>query len=243
MSNPAAREGEALAVLVTCEHGGCRIPRELGALFARADGVLTSHRGWDPGALDLARRLAALLDAPLRFSTVSRLVVDLNRSPRHPRVLSEFTRVLPHADRRALLARHHAPHRAAVDADVAAGLASAEAVLHVGVHTFTPVLDGRVRKADVALLYDPARTAERRLAAAWVEALRDGMPELAVRRNQPYRGASDGLTTWLRRRHGERYLGIEIEVNQRWLAPSGRLPDRVASGLAEAFPRLSLARA
>ena len=37
-----------------------------------------------------------------------------------------------------------------------------------------------------------------------------------VRLNQPYCGASDGLTTALRRRFPpERYLGLELELNQR----------------------------
>ena len=40
-------------------------------------------------------------------------------------------------------------------------------------------------------------------------------PDLRVRLNYPYRGDSDGLTTWLRRRHpAARYLGIELEINQ-----------------------------
>ena len=42
-----------------------------------------------------------------------------------------------------------------------------------------------------------------------------------MRRNDPYRGASDGLTTRLRARFpAGRYRGIELEVNQRLLAGS-----------------------
>jgi hypothetical protein len=37
-----------------------------------------------------------------------------------------------------------------------------------------------------------------------------------VRRNYPYRGSADGLTTHLRRLHPDgRYAGVEIEVNQK----------------------------
>ncbi len=192
---------------------------------------MRSHRGWDAGAFGLARRLADALDAPLRAATVSRLVVDLNRSPHHPRVFSEWTRPLPAAERRVLLARHHTPHRAAVDEDVRALVAAGRIVLHLGVHSFTPVFDGEVRKADVSLLYDPACAAERRLGDGWARALAVAWPDLAVRRNQPYRGRSDGLTTWLRRRHGAAYLGLELEVNQRLLERSGRFPDRIADGV------------
>lgn len=233
--NTEAWRRDPLTLLVTCEHGGHAVPRPCRKLFAGAHNALASHRGWDAGALALARRLAASLGAPLRAATVSRLVVDLNRSPNHPRVFSEWTRSLPGPERRALLAEHHTPHREAVDADVRAALSAGGRVLHVGVHTFTPALDGRVRTADVALLYDPGRPAERALAAAWAAALAGRLPDLAVRRNQPYRGASDGLTTWLRGRHGPAYLGFELEVNQRLLGGSGSFPARIAEGVVSAL--------
>jgi predicted N-formylglutamate amidohydrolase len=45
------------ALLLTCEHGDNRIPREYAALFEGTKDVIASHRGWDPGALDCARSL------------------------------------------------------------------------------------------------------------------------------------------------------------------------------------------
>jgi hypothetical protein len=45
---------------------------------------------------------------------------------------------------------------------------------------------------------------------------------MIVRRNYPYRGNADGLTTALRRVHGaDRYVGIEVELNQRLLGSGG----------------------
>jgi hypothetical protein len=35
--------------------------------------------------------------------------------------------------------------------------------------------------------------------------------------NYPYLGRSDGLATSLRSRLGRRYLGVELEINQRWV--------------------------
>ena len=97
-------------------------------------------------------------------------------------------------------------------------LASGDVVVHLSVHSFTPVFEGRERGTDLSLLYDPSRPGERALAAAWVEGLRRRLPGRSIRRNHPYRGTSDGLTTWLRREAGgEGYLGIEVEVSQRWL--------------------------
>jgi predicted N-formylglutamate amidohydrolase len=97
-------------------------------------------------------------------------------------------------------------------------------VWHVAVHSFTPVLDGVVRTADIGLLYDPRRPRELVTARAWRAALRDTVPALRVRSNYPYRGVSDGLTRALRRRLGDRdYVGIELEVNQRLFVDRRRI--------------------
>ncbi len=86
--------------LVTCEHGGNRIPPIYRALFRGQQAVLETHRGYDPGALVMAQALARSLQAPLVSSTVSRLLVDINRSIGHPQYFSAATRIAP-ADLRA----------------------------------------------------------------------------------------------------------------------------------------------
>ena len=94
------------------------------------------------------------------------------------------------------------------------------------------MLAGVTRKADVALLYDPSRPAELRLVLAWARALAAALPTRVVRRNDPYRGYADGLTTAMRREQGPRsYLGIEIEINQRHVGPGGRFPAWVPDAL------------
>ncbi|HET9948882.1 MAG TPA: N-formylglutamate amidohydrolase [Longimicrobiales bacterium] len=225
--------GRPWSMLVTCEHGGNEVPAEHAVLFAGHEEALRSHRGWDPGALTLARELAARLGAPLLSATVTRLLVDLNRSPHNPRVFSEITRALPPAERLALLERWHRPHWEAVEGAVRRCVETGGRVLHLGVHTFTPVLRGEVRRPDLALLYDPRRPAERASAAWWARALERAAPGRVVARNRPYRGASDGLTTSLRRRYGDDvYLGFELEVNQRHVGPGGAFPPWVAEAFA-----------
>ena len=78
--------------LVTCEHGGNRIPSRYRDFFRGGEEILRSHRGYDPGALRMAHDMAKVLDAPLVAATVSRLLIDLNRSVGHPHVYSEMTR-------------------------------------------------------------------------------------------------------------------------------------------------------
>ena len=90
-------------------------------------------------------------------------------------------------------------------------------VVHLSIHSFTPRFAGRARAVDVGLLYDPAHGRERAFAGEWLTALRARRGDLRLRRNQPYRGTSDGLTTFLRARLDERrYLGLELEISQRF---------------------------
>lgn len=213
----------AARFLVTCEHGGNRVPARYLAWFTGHEALLDSHRGHDPGALAMARQLAAALQAPLYFSTVSRLLIDLNRSPGHPNLYSEATRPAPAALRREIRARHYRPYRARVEAWIAQAVAAGGQVIHLSSHSFTPVLGGVARNADVGLLYDPARPGEAALCRRWQAALHASAPHLRVRRNYPYTGRSDGFTAWLRRRFpAEAYLGIELELNQRWVGQGGK---------------------
>jgi predicted N-formylglutamate amidohydrolase len=203
-------------VLVTCEHGGNRVPKEYSRLFAGWESVLASHRGYDPGALALARDLARAFDAPLVASTVTRLLVELNRSPGHPQLYSEVTRRLPRSEKARIVARYYEPYRREVEQRVAQAAAARRRVIHISAHSFVPVLNGSTRNADIGLLYDPARAAERALCARGSQSLGTRASRLRVRRNYPYRGYADGLTTYLRRRYrGRGYAGIEIEVNQK----------------------------
>lgn len=202
-------------LLLSCEHASKRVPAELAPLFAGHQAVLDSHRGVDIGALRLAHCLAKTCAAPLHTAYVSRLVVDLNRSQGHPHCLSEMTRTLSFEAQALLLARYYTPYRRALAAHIARLGSRGATVVHVGVHSFTPVWKQQVRRVDIGLLFDPQRAAEARLCRAWQAELQRRRPQWRIRRNNPYRGTADGLTTTLRRRlAAKRYLGIELEMNQ-----------------------------
>ncbi len=208
--------------LVTCEHGGNRIPARYRPLFAGSKALLASHRGYDPGALAVAKDLAAALQAPLFFSTTSRLLVDLYRAPGHPGLHGEAVRGAAAALRQEILARHYLPYRRQAEEAVAAALAAGQPLIHISSHSFTPVLGGEVRHADIGILYDPSRGGEAALCLRWQAALEERAPALKVRRNYPYRGISDGLCRHLRRRFAaNRYLGIELEINQKHVFANG----------------------
>jgi len=206
----------ALRVLVTCEHGGHRVPAAYRRLFATSARVLRSHRGWDCGALELARRMSRGLPAPLIHATVTRLLVDLNRSPGNANHFSRYTIGLADDAKAAIVLRHYKPYRNEVETWIAQAKSAGATVAHFSMHSFTPVLRGQVRQADIGLLYDPRRNAEKDFCEAWRQQIVRLRPDLRVRKNYPYLGITDGFTTHLRRRFGAGYLGIELEVNQRW---------------------------
>jgi predicted N-formylglutamate amidohydrolase len=202
-------------LLLTCEHGGNKIPRPYAHLFRGAGKLLASHRGWDRGALELAKLLSRELQRPLLAVTWSRLFVEANRTPTNRRIWSDFTKHLPLEERKQILEQWWLPHRQDVEAAIADTLGRGNRVVHVAVHSFTPELDGEVRNADIGLLYDSRRKHEAAFSRRWGAALHGIDPELRVRYNYPYAGMADGVTTWLRRRHAEsRYIGIELEINQ-----------------------------
>jgi predicted N-formylglutamate amidohydrolase len=192
------------------------VPARYAGLFAGAADVLGSHRGLDYGALEVARAFGRKLGVEPFTATTTRLVVDLNRSPHHKNVFSEYMRPLSREQRAAAMAAHYWPYRNAVEGYVDRVVAAGEAVVHVASHSFTPTLGSEVRNCDIAFLYDPARRGEVSFIDAWSAALAAAAPELTLRRNYPYRGTSDALVTHLRRRHGDvRYAGVELEVNQK----------------------------
>jgi predicted N-formylglutamate amidohydrolase len=185
--------------------------------------LLDSHRGYDPGALLMARTLARAFAAPLVTSGISRLLIDLNRSIGHPQLFSALTRGLPAMVRADIVAQHYRPYRARVESLIRQAVSSGRHVIHVSAHSFTPELNGQVRRADVGLLYDPGRRDEGELCARWKAALAAFGPELRVRRNYPYAGKGDGLTSHLRLRFPQSaYVGVELEVNQSIVFAAGR---------------------
>ena len=227
------------AIVVTCEHATNAVPPAWRDVLAGSRDALRTHRGWDPGALPLAEALATALHAPLIIGTVSRLVVDLNRSPHNPRRFSAWTRGLDAAERARLDSEIHAPHlQAVVEACTRVGARGAT-IVHVAVHSFDPTLSPDRDGVAMGVLYDPKRPLERAIGPAWAHAMSTaGLP---TRRNFPYRGATDGLTTWLRRRFvATRYAGLELELSQAW-STSARARARalpiVVDGLKAAISR------
>jgi predicted N-formylglutamate amidohydrolase len=194
-------------LILSCEHGGNKVPVQFWTHFSPR--FLETHRGYDPGALALARDFAAATGAPLFYSSITRLLVDLNRPLGHPQL---FVTELPEKSRAALLRRYYVPYWSAVEKAARRG----RRVLHLSCHSFTPKLAGVRRTTDIGLLFDPARGAEAAFCRRWGREILKRHPRLRVRYNDPYRGTFPSLVDSLRKKLGARYIGIQIEINQKY---------------------------
>ncbi|MFN7224551.1 MAG: N-formylglutamate amidohydrolase [Paracoccaceae bacterium] len=189
----------ASAILLVCEHASNAFPEpwgDLGLTVAQR----VAHVAWDPGALDLARALAARMDAALVHAPVSRLIFDLNRGPNRADAMAERSEVhtvpgnhnLTPADRLCRTEALYLPFHTALHGEIARRLALGRATVIVTIHSFTPVYNGRPRSVEFGVIHD----ADDRLAKAIVAAAKS-LTDLKCDLNQPY-SAVDGVTHTLR---------------------------------------------
>ncbi|MGC3946305.1 MAG: N-formylglutamate amidohydrolase [Chryseolinea sp.] len=204
-----------LIPVITCEHAGNSVPERFAHFFSSAAEQLQSHLGWDPGAREIGSFLAEQLQAPFYKCESTRLLVEPNRSLHSESLFSKYVQQLTSEERDEVLNQYYFPHRSAVEHWVRL---SPKPIVHISVHSFTPVFNGVVRDVDVGLLFDPDREGENNFCQVWLEALQDMAPHLRCRFNEPYKGTDDGFTTYLRTKFPDaEYLGIEIEVSQRFV--------------------------
>ena len=204
-----------IALVISCEHAVDSIPVPYQSLFVPFKNLLASHRGIDFGALAIAEHLAKQVHCDFIQATTSRLLVDCNKSINHPHCFSEVTRDLPSEEKQRILDLYYWPFRQEVMDAIKKHIEQGSQVWHLSVHSFTPVLHGIVRNADIGFLYDPRCAPERAIARQWKMEIQKQTPEYKIRMNYPYLGVSDGLTSKMRKIYtSEVYLGIEVESNQ-----------------------------
>jgi len=225
---------ESRKLFVSCEHAGNQVPPAYQPLFQNQGELLSSHYGYDPGALGLAKMLAKGMAAPLEKSETTRLLVDLNRSLHNRSLFSDAVRGLAQIEKNEILEQYYLPYRRAVTKKINALIETGTQVIHLSVHSFTPQLHGKERNAELGLLYDPARGAEKLFSHNWQHLLHQYLPDLKIRCNYPYLGSADGLVRSLRTSWDQPdYLGIELEVNQKLLNEKNCFSESLKLGLLE----------
>ncbi len=207
----------SMAVVLSCEHGGNRVPEPYKSLFEKAGETLNSHRGWDPGALDLFRAMKRQGVHYSQYEETTRLLIDLNRSLFRKTLFSEYSALLSPEEKKKVIETYYIPFRELFKEAVEQRLIQGDFVFHVSVHSFTPVFKGETRKADVGLLYNPSFGREKELAYAWRGIINQLMPGFKVRMNYPYLGKTDGhVAAWRKLLDAGTYAGIELEMNQKY---------------------------
>lgn len=205
-------------IIISCEHAGNYIPKPYSHLFEGKGEILASHRGWDIGSMEVGKYVARHLEAPFFFQKVSRLLVEANRSLDNSELFSEFTVQLPQKQKQELIDSYHLAYRQSVIAEIDKALTSFDRVIHISMHSFTPVLNGVERSVDIGVLVDESIDEEVKYANELKDKISEAIPEMLTMINLPYNGADDGFTTYLRKQYTpDKYLGVEFEVNQKYV--------------------------
>lgn len=178
-------------VLLVCEHAANRIPDFLGDMGLTAE-ARESHIAWDPGALGVARHMAAQMSAPLVHGGVSRLVYDCNRPPDAAGAMpvrSEQYDIPTNAtmsadDRQIRVENVYVPFSDALSGQITQ---HPSLQLMVTVHSFTPVYHGQMRDVELGILHGK----DDRFALAMMQAVPTDSPYV-TRLNEPY-SATDGV--------------------------------------------------
>ncbi len=205
-----------MKLVLTCEHAFPDIPEKYEELFTSDLEVFKTHEAYDPGAYDLFTDLVELADYT-NHQKIGRLLVESNRSLGHKNLFSRFSKGLTKLEKKEILETYYNPYRREVEDNIAQLIDVGNEVLHISVHSFTPVLNGIERNCDIGLLYDPGRKKEQEIALKWKKTILKDHAETRIRFNYPYLGKADGFTTSLRKRFQKDYMGIELEVNQKWV--------------------------
>lgn len=204
-----------MILILTCEHGGNKIPTKFRPYFTNTSTCLTTHRGYDWGALDMFSHLEPLAKCSAQ-QTVSRLLVEMNRSLEHPELFSEFSKNMSSEEKREVLETYYLPYRTKIEDTIKNCIEIGRPVLHLSIHSFTPVLNGETRNIDIGLLFDPNRSMEKEFCGKLKIQCQKRLPDLKIKMNYPYLGTDDGLTTSLRKLFPTNYMGIELEFNQKF---------------------------
>mgnify|MGYP002623758354 FL=1 len=194
-------------LLITCEHAGNQIPTWLRKKIKIPKKILESHRGYDFGTLAIAKKLSLDFNTDLIFYQGTRLVLDYNRSLHNPKIWSQYSKSLSKADKEKLIQAYQEYRN-----EIEAHIKRKKNILHLAIHSFTPILNGNKRNAEIGLLFDPKNKTEKKFCDYMKKEL--NLMGIKTRLNYPYLGVADGLATALRKEFKNKYAGIEVEFNQ-----------------------------
>jgi len=188
---PEVLNGDVTApLIILCEHASNHIPEAYEQLGLSSED-LDKHIAWDIGAADVAIKMSELMVVPAVLGTASRLLIDPNREPDHPTLVPAISDEIPipaneDLPSAAVAARRKSiydPFHSAADQVIERHLNEGIIPLVIGMHSFTPLMNGAARPWQVGFLWNK----DPRLAQAMI-GLVERETDLLVGDNQPYSG-------------------------------------------------------
>lgn len=233
--------------LLLCDHASNRVPAALGDLGVPKE-AFDLHVAWDIGAADAAHHLARCFGATLIRTRYSRLVIDCNRRPESPNLCPPVSdgvevpanKALAPAERQRRLDQLHRPYHDAIEAWIAARLASGRVPAIVSIHSCTPVMAGFHRPWHLGILWNR----DERIARPLIRALAADAA-ICVGDNQPYTGKTQSGYTIPFHAERNRLPHVMVEIRQDLVgtrADAQRWADVLGDALAPILSQKSLYR-
>jgi predicted N-formylglutamate amidohydrolase len=209
-------DGGSARALLVCDHASRRIPRRLDNL-GLDELALRRHIACDIGAVDVARRLSRLLDAPAILASYSRLVVDCNRH------LSDPTSILAVSDGEFVPGNHDLsqeekddraaaifhPYHGAISQRLKRFTDAGIVPAFIAIHSFTPIFNRTSRPWQIGVLWDT----DPRIPVPLMEKL-SRIPGVVVGDNEPYSGKAPADYTVDHHAEPTGLPHVSIEVRQ-----------------------------
>lgn len=192
MEQPVLINGDArTGIILMCDHATNHVPEGYDNL-GLTDSNLEEHIAYDIGAEAVTRKICDLMGVSAVLGPVSRLLIDCNREDnRRSLVPAESDGVVIPANQdltpASIEARKQAyyyPFHDACERLVAEHVAEGLVPLVLGVHSYTPIMNGEGRPWHVGFLWNK----DPRLAQALIGLL-ERETDLAIGDNLPYSGA------------------------------------------------------
>ncbi|MBK1881026.1 hypothetical protein JIN85_01290 [Luteolibacter pohnpeiensis] len=192
-----------ISFLFSCEHATCAIPEAYRQLFRGSEDLVTSPKGWDPGALNLAQGFSMKFRTPLIHGDMTRLLIDLDENGDER--WSQISRNLPEATQAKLIDRHERTYRAQLQLRISDDLIRNDWVAHLMTHT----VDSEVGK--IELLTPPHCENAEQFAGRWSSLIRQAGLEVSFRRAAPLNGLVNEL---MQQFPPSQYAPVRLEVSQ-----------------------------
>lgn len=121
------------AYLFSCSYATCTVPEAQKEIFKGSSEIVTSPKGWDPGALNLAQGFAMHYRTPLVHSEVTRLIIDVEQTG--DAQWSKYSNKIPESSRARMSERIAGSFQNLLMSRIADDLQRHETCVHLMIHT------------------------------------------------------------------------------------------------------------